>query len=254
MPKSRPSVDQLTRALELLEKSLRAATAERPRQPSLAEAWAIAHMVRAADSLKALRAVSGLNLPHETGPLARVICEAGIQLAWLAKSDGTPNTTDTVEARAQELLDAAKLVAERNARMWAKQDFCSPADARELTDRLDSIRKRRKKQGLRPVTEPALVNMATSAGPDIAEAYDLWYRTLCDSAHASVWASAEAADPKTERAEEVHSRTLFIAFGCALMVFNFGQQLRGRATAEGTLTNQLSDILGIPVGGAPAGT
>lgn len=197
-------------------------------------------MARSANALQAAQAVSILGLEDEVAALGRVICEAGIQLSWIRRTNGLDNSAQVATQRAQDLLDANNIEAERNARLWAAQEFGSIEAAKALAARLEGIARRRREGQLPARPTPTLADQAVAAGPDVAAGYDLWFRTLCDAAHASVWASASALHQQSN--DETHARTLFICLSCALQVSEEAFFLLGRKAEHEALVAAVTQL------------
>lgn len=244
--RTRPTVPSLNRAIEEIESRLRAIVAEATERENLVHGLSFGLMARTADGLRAIRATSELGLPHELGAIGRIICEAGLQLAWILQTNGTDNTPEIVAARTQDLLDAANIDLEPTVREWARFGLTTQLAAAEIADRVARIRARRERDAQHAVPQNIPYNQAGAAG--LAEAYALYYRTLCLSAHATVWASAAALQPVNE---EVHSRNLFIVVSCSLLVIDCGLQLLGRGSEYAAIPPVVSDILGVDITAPP---
>lgn len=182
---------------------------------------AVASLARLKHIAKAVNALAPLGLPAEVAALGRIVCEAALHLQWIAADP------EKQEERAALWIDHVTLKGAATARRWKELGVPDRKAGYESVEQAE--REVRARRGLPDTRMLGLTikGAAEETGPGAVEFYDLYYRTLCLSAHADP-TSALAALGNTTDGDMV--RALAWTNASCISMVEASAQVLGRAS------------------------
>lgn len=219
-----PSPDQLCKALAAILACYERLTTQRQGEMELPARIAFAHLGRTKQVLKGIVVLCEHGLFAEVGALCRVITEANCFLTWMLQKNGKPRTSEERQACAEEICDAQSLEMAKTIRMQWPHGYGSAenaAKAKLVETEIVGRRGRKFKQ--------SVGDLASEAGKDAGELYDLFYRINCMDAHPTL----DAAGRALAGGDPFHNeRNLAITVFVSMLVIQNSSKLIGWDPAE----------------------